>query len=87
MFLALVAFSVPIWNSIGDHGFNGRSDARYASVAQDMVNSGDWIVPRYMGRVHLTKPPMMYWLEALSIKAIGHSYLAVRLPSALAGTF
>ena len=77
---------LPIWISIGDHGFNGRSDARYAVVSMDMAKSGDWIVPHYMGRIHLTKPPLVYWLESASMVLLGHTYFAVRLPSAIAGT-
>lgn len=84
--LSLVLFSLPIWVSLGDHGFNGRSDARYAVVAQHMVASNDWLVPSYMGHMHLTKPPLVYWLEGVSIELLGNTYLAVRLPSAIAGT-
>ena len=84
--LVLAVLCLPIWFSLGDHGFNGRSDARYAVVAQDMAQTQDWLVPRYMGHVHLTKPPLVYWLESLSIEVLGQSYLAVRLPSAICGT-
>lgn len=84
--LLLTLMCVPLWSSLGDHGFNGRSDVRYAVIAQDMASSGDWLVPRYMGAVHLTKPPLVYWLEAGSIKLLGHTYLAVRLPAVICGT-
>jgi len=84
--LALAAMVSPIWISIGDHSFNGRSAARYAVVSQEMVNTGDWIVPHYLGRIHLTKPPLVYWFESASIELFGHTFLAVRLPSAIAGT-
>lgn len=86
MLLALVLLCLPIWFSLGDHGFNGRSDARYAVVAQEMEISNDWLVPRFMGQVHLTKPPLVYWLEAGSLKLFGETYMAVRLPSAISGT-
>lgn len=72
--------------SLGDHGFNGRSDARYAIVSQEMISSHDWLVPHYMGRVHLTKPPLVYWLQAASIELFGKNFLAVRIPSAISGT-
>ncbi|MCA9302749.1 MAG: glycosyltransferase family 39 protein [Phycisphaerales bacterium] len=84
--LALLALLTPIWVSIGDHGFNGRSDARYAVVSMNMAQSGDWLVPQYLGKVHLTKPPLVYWTESLSIRILGHSLFAVRLPSAIAGS-
>ncbi len=84
--LTLIALCFPIWFSLGDHGFNGRSDARYAVVAQNMAASNDWLVPRFMGEVHLTKPPLVYWLESASIELLGQTYFAVRLPSAICGT-
>ena len=84
--LVLALLCLPIWFSLSDHGFNGRSDARYAVVAQDMAMSHDWLVPRYMGHVHLTKPPLVYWMESFSISLFGQSYFAVRLPSAICGT-
>ena len=84
--LALLVFISPVWFSLGDHTFNGRSSARYAVVAQEMANTGDWVVPQFLGQVHLTKPPMVYWLEAGSIELFGQTLIAVRLPSAIAGT-
>lgn len=84
--MALLLMIAPIWISIGDHGFNGRSDARYADVSMDMARTGEWVVPHYMGRIHLTKPPLVYWLEGASIKVLGKSYSAVQIPSAIAGT-
>lgn len=84
--LALLALLTPIWVSIGDHGFNGRSDARYAVVSMSMTQTGDWLVPQYMGKIHLTKPPLVYWAESLSMRLLGDTLLAVRLPSAIAGS-
>jgi 4-amino-4-deoxy-L-arabinose transferase-like glycosyltransferase len=60
------------------------SEARYAEVAREMLAGGDWLVPHLMGRVHLSKPPLTYWLAALSMETFGESAPAARLPSALA---
>lgn len=77
---------LPIWFSIGDHALRGRTEGRYASVARSMAQSGDWLVPRFQGHPHLTKPPLIYWLEAAAIRMLGPTEYAVRLPSAVAGT-
>ena len=82
----LAFLCLPIWFSLGDHSFNGRSGARYGIVAQEMATSNDWVVPRFLGHPHLTKPPLIYWLEAGSIELFGQSYYAVRIPSAISGT-
>lgn len=59
-------------------------DALYATVAQQMVQKGDWVTPYANGVRFLDKPPMMYWLMALACEALGINEFAARLPSALA---
>ncbi len=59
-------------------------DALYAHVAQNMLQSGDWTTPVANGARFLDKPPMMYWLMALSYKIFGVDEFAARFPSALA---
>ena len=56
---------------------------RYAEVAKEMIQSGDWVVPRFNGEIFLHKPPLLFWLIALPSKIYGSvtPFLA-RLPSA-----
>ncbi|MGD0896699.1 MAG: glycosyltransferase family 39 protein [Thermoguttaceae bacterium] len=57
----------------------------HASIAQEMVERGDWIVPRLFGQVFLDKPILYFWCEALSLRLFGMSEAAVRLPGLLLG--
>lgn len=59
-------------------------EGRYAECAREMARSGDWLVPTLSGEPHLTKPPLTYWLTALSLRCLGLTELAARLPNALA---
>ncbi len=59
-------------------------ESRYAQVALNMLESGDWVVPRLAGEPYLDKPPLLYWLTAASLSVMGESELAARLPIALA---
>ncbi len=52
----------------------------------NMAEGGSWLVPSFGGHPHLTKPPLTYWLEATCLLLLGHNELAVRLPSAIAGS-
>jgi len=54
--------------------------------AHAMVQTGWWSVPTLFGRPYLAKPPLHYWLIALSEKIAGAGNVFVwRLPSAIAG--
>lgn len=72
------------FSHLGSIGFLGPDEPRYASVAREMVESGDWITPRLYGRPWFEKPPLYYWGAALSFKLFGVSEAAARLPSAVA---
>ncbi len=61
------------------------SEPRYAEVARIMAVTGDWITPWFEPGVPFWgKPPLSFWVQALSIKAFGVSELSVRLPSFIA---
>ncbi|MBK7406672.1 MAG: glycosyltransferase family 39 protein [Saprospirales bacterium] len=62
-------------------------EGRLANSALEMVQNGNWLVTYYDGKPDLwsTKPPLLVWIQALHMKALGFNLLAVRLPSALAG--
>jgi 4-amino-4-deoxy-L-arabinose transferase-like glycosyltransferase len=63
-------------------------EPRYAEVAKEMVmNSGDWILMHLNGKVYGDKPPLFFWLIALSSYLWGgFNSFAVRFPPALFGT-
>ncbi|MCD6287772.1 MAG: glycosyltransferase family 39 protein [Candidatus Hydrogenedentes bacterium] len=64
----------------------GPDEARYAEVAREMVDSGNYILPHLNFQVYADKPPLIFWLMALSASILGgFSTFAIVLPSALAG--
>ncbi len=58
-------------------------DARYAEVPREMAASGDFVLPTLNGLPYVEKPPLWYWTAAVSMKALGPSEAAARLPMAL----
>lgn len=58
-------------------------DARYAEVPRAMAASGDWVQPSLNGMAYVEKPPLWYWLGAASIRVLGPSEAAARLPMLL----
>ncbi len=61
-------------------------EARVVVTADNMVRSGDWIVPMFNDRIRLEKPPLPYWTVALFRSMAGFMEEKVfRMPSALLG--
>ncbi|MGH7953251.1 MAG: ArnT family glycosyltransferase [Limisphaerales bacterium] len=70
---------------LGSRALNEPDEGRYAEIAREMIETGNWLVPHFWYLPHLDKPPMTYWLVAASMKLFGQNEWAVRLPVALAG--
>ena len=63
-------------------------EPRYAQVAREMVNGGDWILMHFNGKIYGDKPPLFFWLISLSSYLWqGFTSYSARFPSALFGTF
>jgi 4-amino-4-deoxy-L-arabinose transferase-like glycosyltransferase len=60
-------------------------EPRFALVAQDMLRSGDWLIPRVGGDLYADKPPLYFWLMALAMALTGSTRVGFLLPSLLAG--
>ena len=57
----------------------------YGQVGKEMAHASlaNWLSPRYGGQLWFDKPPLFYWLTALSMRLLGETEFAARLPSAL----
>jgi 4-amino-4-deoxy-L-arabinose transferase-like glycosyltransferase len=55
-----------------------------AECAQEMYESGNFIVPTFNYKLRLDKPVLLYWLQATAYHLFGINEFAARLPSALA---
>jgi len=83
--VVLLALTLAIY--IGTAGWPALlddADAAHALAARAMVTGGDWAVLHINGIAWLEKPPLHYWLVALSYAVLGVSTFATRLPVALA---
>ena len=81
--LILATLYVCYFSHLGAIGFVGPDEPRYAWIARDMAETGDWVTPRLYGKPWFEKPPLLYWGAALSFKLFGVSEAAARLPSAI----
>jgi 4-amino-4-deoxy-L-arabinose transferase-like glycosyltransferase len=44
-----------------------RDEPRYAQASRQMLQSGDWVVPKLLDEPRIKKPPMIYWCQAASM--------------------
>jgi 4-amino-4-deoxy-L-arabinose transferase-like glycosyltransferase len=77
-----VAAYVLMLAGLNSIGLVGPDEPRYADVAREMYFSGDYVTPRLFGKPWFEKPPLYYWLAALSFR-LGISEFSARFPSAL----
>jgi 4-amino-4-deoxy-L-arabinose transferase-like glycosyltransferase len=81
--LILATLYVCYFSHLGAIGFVGPDEPRYAWIARNMMESGDWVTPRLYGKPWFEKPPLLYWGAGLCFKWFGVSEGAARLPSAI----
>jgi 4-amino-4-deoxy-L-arabinose transferase-like glycosyltransferase len=60
-------------------------EPRFALIAKDMVESGEWFFPRRGGELYPDKPPLFMWSQAIVYKLTGSLRVAFLLPSLVAG--
>ncbi|MFO1414639.1 MAG: glycosyltransferase family 39 protein [Burkholderiales bacterium] len=70
--------------TLGAYPLLDPSESRYAEIARKMVETGNWLTPQFAyGVPFWGKPPLSFWLTALSFSVLGVSEFAARLPSFL----
>jgi 4-amino-4-deoxy-L-arabinose transferase-like glycosyltransferase len=50
----------------------------HASIAQEMVERGDYLTPRFLGVPFLDKPILFFWAQAFAIATLGSHAAAIR---------
>jgi 4-amino-4-deoxy-L-arabinose transferase-like glycosyltransferase len=81
--LILATLYLCYFHNLGAIGLIGPDEPRYAWIARDMAETGDWVTPRLYGKPWFEKPPLYYWGAAACFKVFGVSETTARLPSAI----
>ena len=84
--LVIVTCGLAFFTFLGHSPLWNIDEGMHAAMSKDMVLSGDWITPRLNGEAFVDKPVLFTWLVAASLKVLGFSELAARLPSAVLAT-
>ena len=81
--LLLVAFCLAFLLPLGSHGLWIPDETRYAQISQEMLLSGNWASPHFMGLRYFEKPAAGYWLIAIGQAVFGENLFGVRIASVL----
>jgi 4-amino-4-deoxy-L-arabinose transferase-like glycosyltransferase len=75
----LLSLAIGLWFPLVD-----PDEGRNAEVAAEMATGGDVVIPHLAGVPYLDKPPGLFALSALAIRALGRRPIAARLPAIVA---
>jgi len=100
MALAMVAFvSALFLPNLGSFGLWDPWETHYGEVTRYMIETGDWVHPWWgykgekigsekgPGEHFYSKPILIFWMEAATIRLLGLHELSIRLPIALIAMF
>ncbi len=76
--LAVFTMFFNLWG----RAIENKDYVRYAEVAREIVEGGDWLILRYGGEYYADKPPLHFWKMAGAYELFGVNAGAARAPSA-----
>jgi 4-amino-4-deoxy-L-arabinose transferase-like glycosyltransferase len=84
VFILLFALFSLFFN-LGGRSLENQDSIRYAEIAREILETGDWVLMRFGGEIYIDKPPLHFWNIALCYRLFGINPLAARFPSAFLG--
>jgi 4-amino-4-deoxy-L-arabinose transferase-like glycosyltransferase len=93
LLLVLAAAVVPYFVGLGDSSIWDANEAFYTETPRQMIETGDFVTPRFNGQPRLNKPVLSYWIVGAFYQVFGVSVGVERLAIAMgavgliAGTF
>jgi len=84
IFFLVLLSSWSFFYKLGEPNFyHTRNESRRARIAQEMLDTGNFVVPQLEGKVILTKPPLFYWAVAFCSRDHRVTEYTARFPSAV----
>jgi 4-amino-4-deoxy-L-arabinose transferase-like glycosyltransferase len=83
--ILLLVFGVAFFQFLGRIPLVDPDEGRYAEIPREMLERGDFITPMLNYVKFFDKPPLHYWLSALSFTIFGQNEFAARFTGAAMG--
>ncbi len=84
LWVLLIAVGIAYFSRMTERPMRGE-ETRRGLVAIEMIQSGDWIVPREQGELFLSRPPLQNWIILGVASITGHvDCWSIRFPSVIA---
>ena len=70
--------------NLGGRSLENKDTVSHPEIAREILETGDWVMLRQNGTIYVDKPPLHFWLAAISYTIFGVSPFAARIPEAAA---
>jgi 4-amino-4-deoxy-L-arabinose transferase-like glycosyltransferase len=81
----LLAFGALFFQFLGRLPLIDPDEGRYIEIPREMLERGDFVTPTLNYVKYFEKPPLHYWLNALSLTVFGENEFAARFAGTLCG--
>ena len=71
---------------MGMRPLSNPDEGRYSEIPREMAVTGDFVTPRLNGVKYFEKPPLVYWLSALTFQSFGFNEFTARVWNGLLST-
>ncbi|MDR3581430.1 MAG: glycosyltransferase family 39 protein [Oryzomonas sp.] len=85
LLILLILFGGAFFLFLGHAGLIEPDEGRYSEIPREMLEKSDFVTPTLNYIDYFEKPPLHYWLNAISFKLFGMNEFASRFTGTLAG--
>lgn len=84
-FIMFLLIFITLYYGFGTYALENMNEGLYGEIPREMIQTGNYLIPHLNYVPYLEKPPMLYWLIALSYHIFGVTGFAARLIPVTAG--
>lgn len=85
LLILAVVLGIPFFQYLGGLPLIDPDEGRYAEIPREMLQRGDLITPTLNYVKYFEKPPLLYWINAASLKVFGQNEFGARFSSTMCG--